>query len=225
VRRFYVGLAYYASVMPRRARLVSRWEDFAGAGPSPGPAAGEVAALRAIERQARRVRGREVAQSEVGKGPYRLAYAAIWSACWRRAAAAYVEDWVPGGADDPELDDGQPHGALAAARERCSEVAREVTPIFLDAPATGKEHDRLMQYILGALQRRSGPAFQGVWREAWSAALEPVLVLRDLLRHLVLLPEEPNPWLPLFDLYRRGFWPVGALGGEYLVYAPAPAAK
>jgi hypothetical protein len=225
VRRFYVGLAYYAPVVPRRARIVSRWEDFATPGAWPDPAAGEAAALGAIERQTRRVRGREVAQQAVGRGPYGLAYAAIWCACWQRAAAAYVGDWVPGGAKDPELTDGELHGALAAARERCGPVAGALAQLFLEAPATGKEHDRLMQYIRGALQRGSGSAFQGVWKEAWNAALEPVLVLRDLLYHLVLLPEEPNPWLPLFDLYRLGFWPVGVLRDEYLVYAPSLAAQ
>jgi hypothetical protein len=224
VRRFYVGLAYYAPVVPRRARIVSRWKDFATRGAWPDPAAGEEAALAAIGRQIRRVRGREVAQQVASRGPYGLAYAAIWGACWQRAAAAYVDDWVPGGAKDPELADGELYRALAAARARCSGVAGTMAQLFLEAPATGKEHDRLMRYIRDALQRRSGSAFEGVWREAWNAALDPVVVLRDLLYHLVLLPEEPNPWLPLFELYRLGLWPVGVLRGEYLIYAPALAA-
>jgi hypothetical protein len=225
VRRFYAGLAHYAPVTPRRARVVGRWHDFASPSSWPDPAAGEVAALDAIERQTRRILGREVAQQAVGRGPYRLSYAAVWRACWRRAAAAFVDDWVPSGAVDPELADGELYGALASARERCSVVAQEMAQLFLDAPTTGKEHDRLMRYIRDALLRRSGEAFQGVWKESWNAALEPVLVLRDLLYHLVLLPEAPNPWLPLLDLYRLGLWPVGVgHGGEYLVYAPAPAA-
>lgn len=38
--------------------------------------------------------------------------------------------------------------------------------------------------------------------------------------HLILGPAERDPWRPLLDVWRLGAWPIGALGGAFVVYVP-----
>ena len=61
-------------------------------------------------------------------------------------------------------------------------------------------------------------AWNAAWNAAWAAARAAT---RDAA-HLVGLPDAPNPWRPLIEMWALGVWPIGMVDGEFLVAVPRP---
>ena len=155
--------------------------------------------------------------------PFHLAFQAMWEAAWEAGAAALLATAARTGTADTRtrvkaID--RIRAKLDASRDRCRRAAwkailetREGDP-GSDQPANGP--------TMKSLSAQSGAELVPVWTAAWNFAGAAASAVARAARHMVALPDEPNPWLPLVELYRMGAWPIDEVAGAYVLFSRAP---
>jgi hypothetical protein len=72
-----------------------------------------------------------------------------------------------------------------------------------------------------SLAARSDEELVPVWTTAWNFADAAAMAVARAAPHLVALPE-PNPWLPLVELFRMGAWPIDEVDRAVMVFFNTP---
>jgi hypothetical protein len=60
--------------------------------------------------------------------------------------------------------------------------------------------------------------------DAWNFSLSAMITAIDVLETPVHEAER-SPSKPLLELFRMGLWPIGEVGGLFVVYTPTPMAS
>jgi hypothetical protein len=89
--------------------------------------------------------------------------------------------------------------------------------------ASEKKSDRPANLpTMESLAARSDEELVTVWTTAWNFADAAATAVSRAARHMVALPDEPNPWLPMVELFRMGAWPIDEVDRAFVVFFRAP---
>lgn len=229
VRSHYAALAPYAPVEALPCRIVTTWadamsadNDVLGRAQEPSPfAAAQRAAVNAAEASpAAEARGHAVRKAQIA--PNQIAYPTIWEAAWGVASAALLTSAAKTGTTDVRTrvkTVERIRAKLVASRDRCRRSAWETYQALRANEDTPEPAPDLPS--LESLAARSDQELMPAWLPAWNFADAATGSVSRAAAHLVALPDEPNPWLPLVELLRMGAWPIDEVDGGFVVYFPA----
>jgi hypothetical protein len=230
IRSHYAALGAYASVDALPCRIVTTWDDAMvadndalvrkGRPPPSDPAMG--AALDALQESPLfEPWGHAIRKALVV--PYHLAFQAMWEAAWDAGAAALLTTAARTGTTDTRTRVkaiNRIRGKLDASRDRCRRAAWQA--VLAQHEAAAHPERAANRATLESLAARSDDELVAVWTTAWNFATAAATAVGRAARHMVALPDAPNPWLPLVELYRMGAWPIDEVAGAYVLFCRAP---
>jgi hypothetical protein len=114
---------------------------------------------------------------------------------------------------------------LDASRDRCRRAAwQAILAVRAHDRAHDDDPDRPANLpTMKSLAARSVEELVPVWTAAWNFADAAASTVARAAKHLVALPGEPNPWLPMVELFRMGAWPIDEVDRAFVVFFRAPA--
>jgi hypothetical protein len=193
-----------------RERVMAPSDDAVGA------ALDAVGESPAVEARAHAIRKAQIV-------PFHLAFQAMWEAAWEGAAAAMLAAAVRTGTADARIRVramGRIRDKLDASHDRCRRAAWQG---ILAVCANHGHPDRAAHLpTMQSLAARSDDEILRVWTTAWNFANAAAVAVARAAAHLVALPDEPNPWLPLVELLQMGAWPIDEVDRGFVVFFNAP---
>ncbi len=230
----YRALAEFAPVELAPLSLVSdwrqaHWQQRESILPSVSGYSDALELFLSEQKRRAKIAVRRVAQMSV----YHATYLTAWEAAWRVASADRLQSKEVLNADVQlvrrRLE--QVREEFLAAIEQRGKGAWE-TAAWLSglqalsggrpgAPNDGLPPDSLLRRVLAT---PSEELLQSVWIEVFGAANSVLNRAADVAADILNPPEKPNPTAPLYEMTRLGYWPLGEVGGRFLVFAsPTPA--
>jgi hypothetical protein len=230
IRSRYTALGAYARVEALPCRIVTTWADAMRADNDalhreriPAHSDDAMGAALDAVRESPTFEARAHAICKAQIVPFHLAYQAMWEAAWEAAAAAMLASAIRTGTADARIRVramGRIRDKLDASRDRCRRAAWQA---ILAVRAHEEDPDQpANQPTMKSLAARSDEELVPVWTTAWNFADAAATTVARAAKHLVALPDEPNPWLPLVELFRMGAWPIDEVDRAFVVFFRAP---
>jgi len=229
IRRHYAALDVYAPVKALPCRIVTSWDDALRADndvlhrasvTAPRDDAIGAAMAAVLESPAADEHGNAVCKAQIV--PLHLAYRVFWDAAWEVASAELLAQAARTGAADPQTRvkaAGRIGADLAAARDRCRNAAWQA---ILALRTYEGDQKKPVQPTVQSLAAKSDDTLMPVWLTAWNFADAVASAVARAAKHMVAIPDEPNPWLPLVELFRMGAWPIDEVDGAFVVHFRVP---